>query len=205
MRLLAAILALPIATALPAAAGDKDEPPLKITLTINGVPHEIKPGAELVVDGEFKDPKMVLTMAKERHFDKGGVSFLYPASYTFEAEVENPNIKTWTLSGNDVKFIIFRLKDKANPRVFAADIAENFGPQRNVSKHSRKLGKRVYKGSKIQITSGGYHLVQEVLDIPVKQGSILIILQRPDEREQYDEAEVNGAIKLMTESFVAKK
>ena len=58
-----------------------------------------------------------------RVFPYGGVAFRYPRAFTFEASLDDADLRSWTLSGNDFKVMYFvfavRVTAKSRRRVSA--------------------------------------------------------------------------------------
>ena len=109
----------------PIHADDGDAaPPVVYTLVINGKRHEISPDQPVTITGAFVDPTVTLQVATEREFNAAGVSFQYPAYFTYEADTDDSEVRTWTLSGNDVTVILFQFSDAVTPKDLTTSTAE---------------------------------------------------------------------------------
>jgi hypothetical protein len=105
-------------------AAENIEPPLGYTLIINGVEKRVILGSDLQIQGNFTNPTIKIVPDKEREFLHGGFSFKYPSYFTFESDIESDKYKNWTMSGNDFKIMIFKVKGIFTPESYARDIGE---------------------------------------------------------------------------------
>src|SRR6188508_2535975 len=85
------------------ASDETREPPAKYRLEVDGKAYAIAEGEALKLTGTLTDPTVKLLVEPYREFAHGGVTFLYPRSFTFEADLQDADAKNWTLSGNDFK------------------------------------------------------------------------------------------------------
>ncbi|MHB0959347.1 MAG: hypothetical protein ACYC0X_23245 [Pirellulaceae bacterium] len=184
------------------AADESQEPPLNYTLDINDQPHEIVLDKPVTIAGAYNDPKVVLRASSTRQFSYGNVAFHYPASFSWEAEMEGQNEKTWTLSGNDFKIMYFILPQALSVDAYAQAMTKHFekGITR-VGDTERKLGSRQYKGKRLSVELAGTSLAIEVYALRANSGSRLLVLQDspPDERATSEEGE--KTLNLLSASF----
>ena len=183
-------------------AYESHEPPLKYTLEINGQPHELILDMPVEIRGAYKDPKVVLTGSSIRQFTYGDVAFQYPASFSWEAEIEGHNERTWTLSGNDFKIMYFILPAAVSVDAYAEAMANQFGEERTrVSDTERTLGVQKYKGKLLFVKLAGVTLNLEVYALRATSGSRLLVFQDtpPDDRAISKEGE--RTLALLSTSF----
>jgi hypothetical protein len=86
IRAIAAIFVLCLSS-LCFAADDTQEPPLKYTLEIDGQAHVVVLDKPVKIHGVYSNPNAVLRASSIRYFTYGDLSFQYPASFTWEAEI----------------------------------------------------------------------------------------------------------------------
>jgi hypothetical protein len=174
------------------AADDSQEPPLKYTLEVNGKRHEVTLDKSIQLQGIYKNPKVVLRASPTRQFSFGHLEFQYPAWFTWEAEINGPNDKNWSLSGNDFKIMYFVQSQALTLETYVAAMAKQFGKEKTrISETERVLGGRKYKGRLIFVKLAGVALNLEVYTLPAKSGSRLLVFQDrpPDNRAVSKEGE----------------
>jgi len=184
------------------AVDDRQEPPLKYVLEINGKEHQLFVGKAVTIRGEFKDPTVLLKAASTRTFAYGDLTFRYPASFTWEAEIEAPNEKTWTLSGNDFKILYFVLPAPLTVDDYAAAMVGQIGNNKSrIHASERELGDRKYKGKRLAVDLAGTQLTMEIYAFPAKEGARLLVLQDSLGDDGKTSAEGARALKLLSETF----
>ena len=184
------------------SADDRQEPPLKYTLEIDGQQHEIVLDKPIKVQGNYSDPKFVLSASPIRNFTHGDIAFQYPASFSWEAEIEASNEKTWTLSGNDFKIMYFIQPYELSVENYDQAMAKQFGKgTTRISDTERTLGGHKHKGKLLFVKLAGTELSLEVYALPAKSGSRLLVLQDspPDNRAISEEGEM--ALGMLSKSF----
>jgi|GEM_PF-3276151 len=182
---------------------DETSEPLQAhSLEIDGQVHSIELGRPLVLSGSFTNPTVKLIAASTRHFEKAGVEFNYPASFTWEADVEDREAKSWTLSGNDFKIMVFSLGTRMTADSYSKLLATKFGVENTkVSPVERKLGKNTYEGRLLRTTLVGTAISQEVFEFTSESASRLIVFSDtlPDGKNASSEAQ--DALHMVTQSF----
>lgn len=169
------------------------EPPLKITVTIDGKPIESELDQELVIKGEFKDPKVRVRAAKTRRFNYAGVTFDYPSYFTWEYEREGSIYHNWTMSGNNCMVMLMEFSVEMTAKELVENMEEEISLYGKPTPTTRTFKNTNLKGAKIAMrlsdsSSDGedIQVVQEVLEIPTPKGrSRLLLLQEltPDDPE----------------------
>lgn len=168
-----------LAVLSPVRADETKEPPLKLTLKINGESYPLEYGQDIQLRGEFKNPKVSVHASKTRTFEYGGISFDYPANLNWEADVENALYKSWTLSGSESMLMYFVIGAEGTYDEFVRDIVKQYGQAKTeVKPVTRKLGSQSLKGRRLVVEFAGYQLVQDVLSVPAPSGQTrLFVLQ----------------------------
>lgn len=84
-------------------------PPLRLTVTVGGVAHQLVDGVEQVVDVAGAPTKLRVDVAPLRRFAAGGVAFDFPRDMAFEFE-DSGVLQMWTLEGSDLTVMVQRFK-----------------------------------------------------------------------------------------------
>ena len=84
-------------------------------------------GEPVPVARTFQDPRVTVRPEPHRLFPYGGVSFHYPRGFTFEADLDDPAARSWTLSGNDFKVLYFVFPVVITPQAHVEQLLETHG------------------------------------------------------------------------------
>lgn len=198
-----AALMLVAAATVAQAADDSQEPPLAYTLTIDGQAHALTQGAPTQLTGTFRDPTVVLTAASTRQFTYGGVAFEYPATFNWEAEIEGPLTKTWTLSGNDFNIIYMVVPQKIASEAYAQGVAEQLGAKDSrITSSSRQFGGRSFNGHRLTVTIADTLQTMEFYTLALKpKGTRVLMLQDSPPSRNGQSKEASDALALLARSF----
>lgn len=184
----------------PAQAQDETkEPKLGFTVRIGSTELHLSEGDQLPAKGTFTDPSVSVTVDPERIFSHAGLSFAYPRSFTFEADLSAAHSHSWTLSGNDVKIMIFRFSTELSVDTFAKELAEGFGPKSTTSPISIQLGSEKYSGLRIRAALASYELTQDVFALPSVNGKGRFLVLQDDGSGNKPESEPTRA--LLSKTF----
>lgn len=199
---------LPAAPQSRAAAVDETrEPSLKLTLLIGdrSVPLELDKPQKL--EGEFRNPVVRVKAAPTRTFSYGGIAFDYPSSFTWEADIEGPNYRNWTMSGNDSKIMYFVLQAPFTPQLYAEGVAEEFGEGNSkITPIRREFGGRRFEGQRVTANIAGSKIIQDALAIPAPNGQWrLLVLQDVAPEVTPKLTEPRSVLRLLTETFDVKR
>ncbi len=189
------------------AVDEGKEPPLICTLTIDGKTHELVPGKPLQLRGTYKNPTVLLETSPTRKFEYGGVEFLYPAAFGWDANIMGPADRIWTLEGNNFVIIVLVSSGALTAESQAEDMAEQFRKAKpRISDTQRKIGGRSFKGKKLFVKFAGANLTQEIYALPAKTGSRILVLQDcpPDDKPRSAEAEKTLAMLARTFELTKK-
>lgn len=184
------------------ATDESQEPPLKFTLDINGQKRALVLDKPLKLAGDYKNPQVVLRASPNRLFTYGDITFQYPCSFTWEAELDGENEKKWILSGNDFKIMYFILPGTFSVGSYSQALANRFGgSSTRISDTERMLGGQRLKGKLLFVKLAGTALTMEVYSLSAKAGSRMLVFQDspPDNRATSKEGE--GALAILSNSF----
>lgn len=202
MRSIITALTLIACSQLAFAADEGQEPSVQYQLLVNGTPHTIELNRASTLSGMFNNPEVQLQASANRTFTYGGVSFDYPAYFSWEANISNPAKKSWTLSGNDFKIIYTLMPNNLSASDFAQSMATKFGKQNTrISDKDRTLGANRLKGKQLNVQISGVTIVLEIFTLPSKSGTRLLVLQDSPAKTAYSK-EAENALGLLNSSFV---
>lgn len=195
---------------LPAIGQDESqEPPLGFVVKVDDKSITVGEGETAEVEGAFTNPKVTVTPQPYRVFPYQGVSFKYPRSFAFGADLVDPNEKIWTLSGNDLTIMYFVMNSEFTPADYAETMMDEVGAENcEVLDEEAKitLGEEKLSGIKIQISAAGIEVVMEIYQVPSRDSvtKFLIFQDTPDESGNRSKEYVQ-AIKEIESSFKVEK
>lgn len=202
MKSIITALTLIACSQLAFAADESQEPSVQYQLLVNGAPHAIELNRPTKLNGTFDNPELQLQASANRTFTYGGVSFDYPAYFSWEANIGNAAKKSWTLSGNDFKIIYTLMPNSLSASDFAQSMATKFGKQNTrIGDKERVLGSYKLKGKQLNVQISGVTIVLEVFTLPSKSGTRLLVLQDSPAKTTSSK-EADNALALLKGSFV---
>lgn len=159
----------------------KAEPPAQYELQINGKPVSLTLEKEMWVGMKAGPTRVKLVRSPLRQFDKNGVRFQYPVDYTFEADVSNPNVLIWTLSGTNSALMVQQFsKAPANILIdgVTSEAIKLYGRNNvRISSSSMAIGSRQIKGKRLNVTLAKQKLMQEFYAFNNSQNSFVLMIQ----------------------------
>jgi len=199
MKLSTTLLFLLPATLL--LASDKDEPSLSYTLRVDKETVRLVPGKDVQIKGRFDNPTVTLVPDTERLFTYAQVTFKYPANFAFEADFDTEGLKMWTLDGNNCVIMVQQYESLAmTPKAFAEQLKKLYGAGTRTENKSYTFNGQKYSGIRVHLTLASQKMIQDVLALPTKTGSRLLILQdNPPEEKQSEESKT--VLKLLNETL----
>jgi hypothetical protein len=184
-------------------ADDSAEPPIVYTLEVDGRPVTLQPDTPFQLEGSFEDPTLTLRGAQTRTLQADGITFNYPAYFTFEADISDPEVKTWTASGNDVTVMLFSFSAEVDARALAESTAEALQARDiQVEPVKVKLGEQDREGVKATMPLLDQTVIQRVLTLPPSsKGSRLLVLQEVRGQGAGEAAELGATLKVIAASL----
>ena len=160
---------------------ESKEPPLEFVVNIGDKSITITEGNTAQLDGTFANPTISVNPQPHRIFPYGGITFKYPRSFAFEANLADPEGKNWTLSGNDLKLMYFVYSARITTGEFANNMIGQFGREKcKVTDANAKiiLGNQTLSGTTIQINIATHKMVMDIYRIPSHgAGTKLVVFQ----------------------------
>ncbi len=127
---------------------------------------------------KFTNPEILLTAEPYKDFSYGGVFFNYPNFYTFQADLDKPNVSLWTLSGKKAVIMIQSFELQIEHKNYIKILRKQHGRIRcKVLDCEMNINNKVLNGSKVIVKSSGVFISQKVFSFDTKKGTIIIILQ----------------------------
>ena len=184
-------------------ADETAEPPIVYTLEVDGQNVTLAPDTPLKLEGSFENPTLTLRVAQTRTLQADGITLNYPAYFTFEADTSDPEVKTWTASGNDVTLMLFSFSEKVAARALAESTAEALQSQDlKVESLKVRLGDSEREGVKATMTLADQTVIQQVLALPSSpRGSRLLVLQEVRGQGASEAAELGATLKVVAASL----
>ncbi len=186
-------------------AWEDTEPPIGYTLQVGGEMLRLFPGEEKKLSGNYNDPKICLIEDIEREFCYAGMSFKYPAYFSFEADVKSDEYKNWTLSGNDVKIMVFMIKGKFTPDTYVSGMKSKFGNKTKITDITHNLGGNTFKGKRVRINVADTAIYQDAFLISKGLYYTTIVIQDSPVKEKLTNKETVWVTKLLRTTFKISK
>lgn len=182
------------------------EPPAQYVLKIAGEEFPIRLNEQMQLTIGTKGHNVLLTVKPTRIFNYGNVYFEYPHFYTFEADLEDPNIQMWTLSGNDAKIMIHRYRIVLTHQKFRNIMVEQYGRNNcKVEKCQIKINNKIIEGSKIYASIAGSIISQEIYSFRTNFGTTVLILQDGLSDDERSPSKEGIELKLLFEKMFQVK
>ncbi len=185
------------------SADDTTEPPLSYTLEVDGQKFLLNADKTVILKGDFQNPKVTLRAAATRRFEHDNIAFDYPANFTFEADLSEPGIRTWTLSGNNVTLMLFDFEQPVKPAELIASTAEAL--EANVDRMeptTLKFGSLTADGQSGLLKVGTVVLTYTVVALPATEGKIRLFIVQDLPKDNGESSDEKTAIlKMLDESF----
>jgi len=199
-----AFLAVVLVSAVssPPTLDETREPPMKYRVEVDGKVFAMAEGESMKLDGTWIDPTIRIVADPHRQFSYGGVSFLYPRGFTFEADVDDADSRSWVLSGNDFTIMVFVLSGRITPEAYADSMADRFGDENcKLSPLPEDLlGKKIH-GTRLDVKVVGHRLTVDVFALPSVEGTRLLVLQDSPEESGRASRESREAMAVLRQSM----
>lgn len=202
------IMLISLTAAPPTGVGqesDSQEPPLRFRVRIADKTLSLSEGEMQSLEGKFDNPQVRITIEPTRRFAKQGVEFDYPRAFVFEADTADAHFKNWTLSGNDLRIMLFVFDNPISAAEQAESIVAEFGEGvAEITDRDLKLqlGTRTCRGVALTAAVAGTRMRMEVYELPQRgNASRLLLLQDTLNEQDQGTAEGAAARKLLSTSF----
>jgi hypothetical protein len=188
---------------------ESKEPKLEYLLKVGDKTFPLDEGAPLKLDGTFSNPEITLVVKPNRLFSFQGVSFRYPRTYVFEADLSDKAVKSWTVQGKTFSVMYFVFSEQVSTTEFAAHMLDGFG--RDKSKMTNPdlkltLGKETLAGVKLEASVSESKLTTEIYRIPSSDTtSKYLVFQEELDGSGGPNAERKQTMKELTASFNLSK
>ena len=186
------------------AADETTEPPIEYFLQIDGKVHTLKLNKEYRIPGIYNNPSVMLKAGASRTFDVSGLTFQYPASFTWDPPSRTDKAKQWTLSGSDCKIMVIALGRTALLEDYVNYLTETFRKKLNtrpiVENFSRKLGNKLYQGKTLNVKQP-LAARFELYAVPTSTGTCIITIQDKVPPNKNMSAEAKQAIEMLSKTM----
>ena len=172
-----------------AGPDESQEPPLQFSVHVGDKSLMVAEGETGQLEGTFAHPRIKVVPQPYRVFPYQGITFEYPRSFTFEADLTDPGVKNWNLSGNDFQIMIFVMDTQLTARAFANNMIEQFGRENCVLVDTNSkitLGDKTLSGATLHITLAAHKMVMDVYRVPSQDSrtKLLVLRDNLDEEDQ---------------------
>ncbi len=182
------------------------EPEAIFVLDINGQKVKLKQDEVTEVKGEFKNPKVTLSIEPFKEFTYGGIYVKYPQHFGFEADVADENVKMWNLSGNSGILMIQKYSLEMDHKTMAELLVPRYGEDNaRLDDCNMKFMGKMVAGTRVIATFGGTAISQEVYSFKLANGSALLIIQDGIDEKGNHTKEGLALKKIISDSFKLTK
>jgi hypothetical protein len=149
---------------------------------------------------------VTLRVQPYRVFPYGGVRFHYPREYTFEADLESPDVSMWTLSGNDCKILVQRYRGQADHRAVLESVKKGMlARYKDPGAREAAAGLSVpgvdLRGRRIDVRVATTLIRQDLYSAPAGPDTVLLILQDSPREDGEPSADWAGAERMLRETL----
>jgi len=172
------------------AVDEKAEPVRTYTATVAGKSYDLHLDEPLKLPGTFTNPEIKITASPTRTFPYDGISFAYAAGFNWSADLSDPDIKIWSLNGDDLVIEVFAFSSKVEPSAVVDGMVAKFHTEKStVQEITHKFNGQDLKGYRIPVKLVDTRLIVDIYDVSSKSATKLLILQDtpPDNADQSKE------------------
>jgi len=195
----------------PAAKLADAEPPLCLSLHVDGTDHDLEDGREARLAIAGKDVRVRVVVKPTRRFDAAGVQFDFPRDMAFASSAE-AGLETWTLDGDDCVIHVYRQAGAADAGRFAERMLAQINAALNESApkatpHRLDLGGTLHAGTRQHLTLAGGSVQIELtaVGLDVEDGAVVVLVQETLGEGGSASAEGKRLRQLLARTFVAGK
>lgn len=180
---------------------ESTEPTDQYVLKIDGHNYPIELNKRTQLSVSLSNPEILLKVNPYKTFKYGGVFFKYPRYFTFEAYLDHPGVKMWSLSGNNAVILFQKFQTPIEHRDSAKLLAHKYGRENcKIEECEIIISGKSIQGSKVLVKLAGNSLSQQIFSFKAKHGTTLLILQ--DSLSHNGEFSVEGiALKKLIEKY----
>jgi hypothetical protein len=178
---------------------EAQEPKLSFNVGVAGTRVRVVEGEAAAVPGTFQNPAISIAVEPQRTFTYAGMRFDYPRNFTFEADLEGAS-SSWTLSGNDLKIMVFRFDERVSTEDYVKELVKRFGPTTTTAPMQLRLGGVDYPGTRLDVRLVQTDLIYQVVGLPRYEGKDRIIAIQ-DNKKAANVPEGVNARALLTRTF----
>ncbi|MFY9344350.1 MAG: hypothetical protein WAT39_17795 [Planctomycetota bacterium] len=182
------------------------EPPLQLTVEVDGAPHTATDGQDLTFTIAGKPVKVKVTVAPTRRFRAAGVEFDFPRDMGFAHDAD-ANLETWTLDGDDVTVMLYRF-----PTGEAAEMTQStlVGMIESLDAKAKEpepctlaLGGKEHAGLRSRVTIGEAATLDTIaVGIARGEGCLLLMVQDSLDDDGKRSAQCAAVLELLAKTFV---
>jgi len=191
------------------AVDESKEPALKYDVKLGETIVTISEGETVQLDGTFANPNISITPHSHRVFPYQGLTFKYPRSFTFEADLEESDAKHWTLSGNDFKIMYFVLDGSVTTSDFANNMIDQVGRGNATivnANASISLGTQRFSGTSLRVAVATHQIATDIYRIPSRGTKTkLLVFQDSLDDSGNRSKEYNETINDIASSFTVEQ
>ena len=180
------LLALSSAVLSVAIAVDKkEEPPLRVLLTLDGAKHTVALDSDFTFQIDGKERSGRVEVAPTRRFEHRGVSFEYPTDFAFES-IPVPEREIFTLQGDNTLLILQYFEGTQDPAELTSSVTGTTEEQYKELDYTREkveapfMG-RVVEGQRLTVSMGtppnGGKFRQDFFGFPAEGTTLVVCLQ----------------------------
>ncbi|MBL8738736.1 MAG: hypothetical protein JNL12_20070 [Planctomycetes bacterium] len=200
-----AVLSLFLLAVWPSQDPQTAGPKRQIEVVVDGVPHRMLDGGEIVVKAGDRELKVSARVWPTRRFAAAGIGFEYPTDmgFEFEGDEGDEGVSHWTLDGSNVVMIVQQFQagetDELAQTVLSS-VNEQFGGDGKLSPAKVTLGGKDLAAHRVGFEVAGHALTYYAVPIVGAKGSVVLMLQDSAPFDQPSE-EMKGVLELLAKTF----
>lgn len=175
------------------------EPKLSFNVAVGATRVRLMEGEATDLPGSFQNPTLSVSVEPQRTFTYAGTRFDYPRNFTFEADLD-ATTSSWTLSGNDLKIMVFRFAEPVSTQDYVEQLVKRFGPTTKTAPMQLRLGGVDYPGTRLDVHVVQTVLIYDVVGLPQHDGKYRILAIQDNEKGAQIPESVNARA-LLTRTF----
>jgi hypothetical protein len=183
------------------AADETKEPPREYFLQIDGKAYTLEPDKDYRIPGAYNNPTVKLKVGASRTFNCRGLTFQYPASFSWDPPANQET--AWTLSGSDCKITVLVSNRPVTLEGYVNSMVMQFrkiNAQPIVEDFSRRLGARVYRGKTLKVKQTAKFRF-EFYALPTLKGVRFLIIQDKVPPNKDMSSDAKKVIEMLTKTF----